>query len=82
MILVNDVWMQDFVEVLVDSYNIFVGENKSLTVAGDEEYEYSILFKMSPLGIPAFCFEDTPLGMFDFCLGIEEFRNIGRSLLY
>ena len=68
--------------VLVASCNILVGESKSLTVAGDEECESSILFRMSPLGIPSFYFEDTPLRMFDFCLGIEEFENIGRSSFY
>ena len=56
-------------------YNIFAEENKSLTVVGDKEYESSILFRASSLGIPAFCFEDIPLGMFDICLGIEEFKN-------
>ena len=53
-----------------------------MTFDRGEEYESLILFRMSPLGTPAFCFEDTALGMFDFFLGIEEFGNIGRSSLY
>ena len=65
----------------VASYNIFARENKSLIVVGDKVYESSMLFRMSPLGIPGFLFEDTLLGMLDFCLGIEESMNIGRSSL-
>ena len=61
--------------VLVASYNIFVGENKFMTIVGDGIYEPSILFRMSLLGIPAFYFEDTPLGIFDFCSGIEKFQE-------
>ena len=59
------------------------GENKSLIVVGDKGYVSPILFGMFTLGIHAFCFEDTPLGIFEFCLGIEEievFRHINSYI--
>jgi hypothetical protein len=40
--------------VALDS-NVLAGENKSLSDAGDEENTSSLLFRMTVLGIPAFC---------------------------
>ena len=66
------------------------GENKSLTTAGeyweaetrtaagDEESDSSIFAGNDFAGDSLFLFEDTPLGIFDFCSRIEAFKESHR----
>ena len=48
------------------------GENKSLSVAGDEENRSSTLCRTTLLEDSCFRLEDTQLEIFDFCLGNES----------
>ena len=52
------------------------GENKSRTVAGDEESDSSISAGNNFVGDSRFLFEDTPLGIFDFHLRKLHWRML------
>ena len=50
-------------------------ENKSLSVAGDEEYHSSTYVQNDCTGDSCFLCEDTQLRIFDFCLGMKALKE-------